>query len=524
MSEEIKKILNNNEVDNIEVEAEKTGEVEFDPFLRWMVLLTVIIGTFLGSLDQTIVNLALPKIINDFSITVTAAAWIGTAYILANAVFVPIWGKLGDMIGRKKVYLTGFTIFIIGSVLAGLSWNLSSMIVFRIIQALAISANYPTAMAIIAVTFPEKKERAQALGIWSASFGIAAIFGPLIGGPLIDNFGWRSVFLINLPVGIIGALMVWLFVHESKSGEGFSLKKFDWRGSLSLGACLTALVLVLNQGLSWGWFSNYSLLCYALTIFFGALFLWLEHNALDPVVDLKFFRQRTFVGALVNNFVIFMGMMGSLFLIPVFAQTFMGYDATQTGFLFMPMVAGMMLASPIGGSLTGKVDSRLVIFISTIISAVGFFMFMNIDVRSGPWDIALPLFIMAFGMGFGMAPRTAVITNSVPPSEVGVASSVLALGRNIAGAFGIAVFSTILTDSINNNVLEISQNSILHSISQIDFAKFSALITLDAQISAYRTVFLVSATIVLLGSFTAFLLKRDTHKAAVPKEKIFIEQ
>ena len=144
-----------------------------------MVLITVIVGTFLGRLDQTVVNLALPKIIGDFNITVTSAGWIATAYILANAIFVPIWGKLGDTIGRKKVYLWDFTIFIFGSVLAGLAWNLSSMIVFRVIQAIASSADYPTAMAIIAVTFPSGKERAQALGIWSSSFASAIVFGPL---------------------------------------------------------------------------------------------------------------------------------------------------------------------------------------------------------------------------------------------------------------------------------------------------------------------------------------------------------
>ena len=154
--------------------------------LKWWILATVIIGTFLGRLDQSIVNLALPTIINDFGITVSAASWIATAYIIANAVFVPVWGKLGDTIGRKKVYMMGFSIFILGSVLAGFAWNLNSMIVFRVIQAIASSADYPTAMAIIAVTFKQGRERAQALGIWSASFAAASVFGPLLGGPLID--------------------------------------------------------------------------------------------------------------------------------------------------------------------------------------------------------------------------------------------------------------------------------------------------------------------------------------------------
>src|SRR5471030_1410146 len=185
--------------------------------LRWWILLTVIIGTFLGRLDQTIVNLALPKIIQDFGITISSAGWIATAYILANAIFVPIWGKLGDTIGRKKVYVLGFSIFILGSVLAGISWNLSSMIIFRVIQAIAGSADYPTAMAILAVTFKQGKERAQALGIWSSSFAAAIVFGPLLGGPLIDNFGWRSVFLINLPIGVLGIIMAMIFINESRN-------------------------------------------------------------------------------------------------------------------------------------------------------------------------------------------------------------------------------------------------------------------------------------------------------------------
>ena len=199
--------------------ADNNGQKSTIGRYRWMILITVIVGTFLGRLDQTIVNLALPKIISDYRITVTSAGWIATAYILANAIFVPIWGKLGDTIGRKKVYLWGFAIFIFGSVLAGFAWNLSSLIVFRVIQAIAGSADYPTAMAILAVTFPSGKERAQALGIWSSSFAAAVVFGPLIWGPLIDNFGWRSVFLINLPVGFIGIIMA----GRTRSGSSGSL-------------------------------------------------------------------------------------------------------------------------------------------------------------------------------------------------------------------------------------------------------------------------------------------------------------
>lgn len=477
---------------------------------QWLILITVIVGTFLGRLDQTIVNLALPKIIQDFGITVSSAGWIATAYILANAIFVPVWGKLGDTIGRKKVYILGFCIFIVGSVLAGLAWNLSSMIVFRIIQAIAGSADYPTAMAIIAVTFPPGKQRTQALGIWSSSFAAAAVFGPLIGGPLIDNFSWRSVFLINLPVGLLGLFMALRFIKESVSEK--KTQVFDWWGAITLGASLSALVLVLDKGLDWGWLSAKSISAYAFMIFFAGLFYRIEKNISEPIVDFKFFKIGTFVNTLVNNFVVFMGMMGGIFLIPVFASTFLGLDATGTGLLFMPMAFMMMIASPLGGHFSGKVQPRYIIAASTAVAAIGLYLFSFLDPRSTVWAIMIPLSVMAFGLGFGMAQRTSLIASIVPQHEVGVASSILALVRNIAGAFGIALFGTILTTKTETNVLTIAHNSVLHDQSAI--SQFISLIILKAQVMAYGTVFQVSAVIVMSGAFLALLIKVKEKKGA----------
>ncbi len=484
--------------------------------LRWWILLTVIVGTFLGRLDQTIVNLALPKIINDFGISVAAAGWIATAYILANAVFVPIWGKLGDTIGRKKVYILGFAIFILGSVLAGLSWNLSSMIVFRVIQAIAGSADYPTAMAILAVTFKEGKERAQALGIWSSSFAAAAVFGPLLGGPLIDNFGWRSVFLVNLPIGILGIVMALRFINESRN-ESLATKpvSFDWWGSLSLGGMLSVLMLVLDQGSSWGWLSVGSLICYFLIIFLFTLFIKIEKTAEDPIVDLRFFKIPAFVNALVNNFIIFMGMIGGIFLIPIFAQTFLGYNATQSGYLFIPMAAALMLAAPIGGALTGKVESRYVIFWSTIVAAVGIYFFSFLDPKSSAFAIMIPLAVMAFGMGFGMAQRTNIVASVVSPNEIGIASSILALVRNIAGAFGIAIFGTILTSRVYTNVLSINNFSAVHSVNPINIRKYVGLVELKAQVNAYDYVFLIASVLVFLGAFAVLFMKVKNERTDI---------
>ena len=485
--------------------------------LKWLVLLTVIIGTFLGSLDKMIVGLAVPKIISDFHITVSAAGWISTAYILANAVFVPIWGKLGDTWGRKKVYVIGFTVFIIGSIFAGLSWNLGSMLVFRIIQAVASSADYPTAMAIIAVKFKEGKERAQALGIWSSAFAASTVFGPLIGGPLIDNFGWRSVFLVNLPVGLIGLFMALTFIDESVSEQ--KTKRFDWGGAMALGGALSALVLVLDKGLDWGWLSTESIIAYAAIIVCSIAFYLIEKRHPEPIVDLKFFSNSIFVNTLINNAIIFMAMMGAVFLVPIFAQTFLGYNATETGYLFMPMAAGLLIAAPLGARLMGKIEARYVIAASTAIAGMGIYMLSWLDPRSGPLVIAIPMFLFTFGMGFGMSQRTNIIASTVPKREIGVASSVLALVRNVSGAFGIAIFSTMLTNFIKNNVLTVARMSDLYVHTPQAIGEFTALVTLKAQITAYTTIFHVSAIIMFIGAILSLWIKVDKKEEM---EEVFV--
>jgi DHA2 family multidrug resistance protein len=430
---------------------------------RWWVLATVIFGTFLGRLDQTVVNLALPKIISDFSITVTDAAWISTAYILANAVFVPVWGKLGDTAGRKRIYLIGFIGFIIASGLCAIAWNLSSMIIFRIIQGFAVSADYPTAMAILTITFTDMKERAQALGIWSGAFAVASVFGPLIGGPLIDNFNWRAVFFINIPLGIIGLFLAIFFISESVGAKRSA--SFDWWGSSALGAALFTLTLVLDQGQTWGWLSVASIFCYAGTFLFAALFYFVELHVPEPIIDFKFFKIGAFVNTLANNFIVFMALIGAIFLIPIFAETFLGYNATQTGYLFIPLAIALMIGAPLGGQLIGKVRPGYVIFVSTFFSGVSMYFLSYIDPRTTALQISIPLSFLAFALGFGMAQRTNIVAVVVPQDEIGEASAILALVRNISGAFGVAIFSTILNNAINGNVLQIAGQSVLRSMS-----------------------------------------------------------
>ncbi len=472
----------------------------------WIVLVTVMVGTLLIGLDRTVVNLGLPGMISDFGITVSSAGWIATAYILSNAVFVPVFGKLGDKLGNRDIYLWSFVGFTVISVGAGLAWNLPSMIFFRALQGLVGAAIYPTAMALIAKTFDDPTARTQALGIWSASFAVSSVLGPLIGGPLIDNFSWRWLFYINLPVGILGIFMtIWYLPHDkpvdTKPG-------FDYKGAMALAVALSSLVLVLDKGRDWGWLSLTSITTYILVLAFLFIFYYIEKHEDDPVVDLKLFTNPIYSNILILSLISFGGMMGAMFLLPVFAQTYLGLDATQTGLIFIPMALAMFVAAPLGGKLSQIIPLRYLVAVGMAISAFGIYLFSGLDVKTTVYDLMLPLVVFATGLGLGMAPMTAAATNSVPNNEVGVASAVLNLTRNIAGAVGIAFFSTILANIIESNVLRLGQDVVINTPSPQVMQEVTALIILKAQIMAYGEVFLIAAGIMALGVIVALFLRQ----------------
>jgi len=472
----------------------------------WIVLATVMVGTLLIGLDKTVVNLGLPGMISDFGISVSNAGWIATAYIISNAVFVPVFGKLGDKLGNRDIYLWSFIGFTVISVGAGLAWNLSSMIFFRALQGLVGAAIYPTAMALIAKTFDDPTARTQALGIWSASFAVSAVLGPLIGGPLIDNFSWRWLFYINLPVGILGIFMTLWYLPHDKPVD--TIPGFDYKGSMALAVALSSLVLVLDKGRDWGWLSLASITAYVIMVAFSFIFYYTEKHAKDPVIDLKLFTNPIYSNILVLSFISFGGMMGAMFLLPVFAQTYLGLDATHTGMIFIPMALTMFVAAPLGGKLSQIVPLRYLMAVGMGISAFGIYLFSGLDVKTTVFDLSLPLIVFAAGLGLGMAPMTAAATNSVPTNEVGVASAVLNLTRNIAGAVGIAFFSTILANLVESNVLQLGQNAIVNSTDPQVLHTVSALIILKAQVMGYGEVFVVASTIMALGVVVALFLRQ----------------
>jgi DHA2 family multidrug resistance protein len=469
------------------------------------------VGTLLIGLDRTVVNLAVPKVISDFGITVTAAAWIATAYIITNAVFVPVFGKLGDLFGNRVIYLWSFNGFIVVSLLAGLAWNFDSLVFFRAAQGLVGAAVYPTAMSLIAKSFGDPKKRAQALGIWSSSFAVSAIIGPLLGGYLIDHFSWRMIFYINLPIGVAGLLMTLFFLpHDAPVERG----KFDWFGSILLAGAITAMVLVLDQGQSWGWSSYASIACYVSTVVFGYLtYLW-ETRHTHPIIDFKLFQNPIIVSVLAVSFISFGGMMGAMFLLPVFTQTFLGYDAIKTGLLFVPMGLTLPIFAPLGARLAQSIHPRYTVSFGMVTAALSFYLLHWLDPAMTYFNFVIPLCLFGAGLGLGMAPLTNASTTAVPVHEVGMSSGLLNLARNIGGAFGIAIFGTLLTNATNANVLNVAAHSVIRSSDPVIIKEGTALIILKADLLAYGTVFEVAAGAMVFGGLLALLLLKANSSAS----------
>jgi len=465
------------------------------------------VGTLLIGLDRTVVNLAMPKIMGDFSITVTTATWIATSYIISNAIFVPVFGKLGDLFGNRVIYLWSFVGFIVVSMLAGFAWGFSSLVFFRILQGLVGAAVYPTAMSLIAKSFADPKARAQALGIWSSSFAVSAVIGPLLGGYLVDNFSWRWVFFINLPIGIAGLIMTLIFLPHDRPGERGT---FDWFGAVLLSGFISSLVLVVDRGQDWGWLSLTSGLCYLGIVVFGVLTHQWETRHTHPIIDFKFFRNPVIVSVLIVSFLSFGGMMGAMLLLPVFAQTFLHYTATQSGYLFVPMALALPIFAPLGARLASSFNPRYTVSFGMALSALGLFLLMHLDPAMTSVDFILPLVLFGAGLGLGMAPLTSAATTSVPLHEVGMSSGLLNLTRNIGGAFGIAIFGTILSNATSANVLLVAQNSHILGSTPAILGEAAQLIILKAEILSYGTVFGYAALSMLIGGLIALFFLRTT--------------
>jgi DHA2 family multidrug resistance protein len=412
---------------------------------RWWVLANIMIGTFMAVLDATIVNVALTKIMAVFGVTIDRVEWVVTAYMLVFAVMLPTSGWVADHFGYKRTYLMALFIFTLGSFLCSLAWNENALIFFRIIQGTGAGFMMPVGMAIVTREFPPE-QRGTALGFWAVASAASVSLGPMIGGYLVTNFAWHTIFDVNVPVGIIGIIATIIIQREYKTER---TRSFDLTGFLAVAVFLTFLLLALTGGnSSWntgGWTSTYILTCFALSAIGLVVFLIVEFSVKHPLIELRLLKNHNFGLSNLILFIFGLGMFGSTFLLPLYLQNALGYTAFQAGLVFLPVGILQGLLSPIAGLLSDRINPKIPGSIGIVLMALSFYLNYFLSPFSEHAQIATALYIRGFAMGLLFTPLSTLALSEIPREKMAQASGMFNVIRQIGGSFGVAIMGTMLT-------------------------------------------------------------------------------
>src|SRR5438477_4782713 len=409
----------------------------------WLIAVSVMFATFMEVLDTTVVNVSLPHIAGNLSATIDEATWALTSYLVANAIILPMTGWLASRFGRKRLLMLSVVGFTASSFLCGLAPTLSMLIVFRVLQGATGGALQPLSQAVLLEAFPPK-DRGKAMGFWGLGIVVAPILGPVLGGWLTDNYSWRSVFYINIPVGVASIVMTKMFIFDPPYLRQES-RRIDYWGIGMLALGIGALQIVLDKGQEEDWFSSHLITALA---FVSAVTLVLlvvhELRTDDPVVDLRVFKARSYaVGVFLMTIVGFV-LYGSMVLLPIMLQTLLGYPPLQAGIAMAPRGVGSFFMMPLTGVMTGKFDPRKLLASGLMIGGLTLIWLSRLNLQAGYWDIFWPQLIQGAGMALLFVPLTTIAMDRIPREKMGYATSLFNLMRNIGGSIGIATTGTML--------------------------------------------------------------------------------
>ncbi|WP_203594174.1 MFS transporter, partial [Streptomyces sp. SID9124] len=408
---------------------------------RMLVLAICCMSLLIVSLDTTALNVALPAMRRELDASVAGMQWTIDAYTLVLASLLMLAGSTADRIGRRKVFMAGLVLFTLGSALCSLAPNLEALIAFRMVQAVGGSMLNPVAMSIITNTFTDPRERARAIGVWGAVVGISMAAGPVVGGGLVDSVGWRSIFWVNLPVGLAALLLTWRYVPESRAHRA---RRPDPVGQLLVITLLGSLTYAIIEAPQKGWTSGEILLFAGLAAAALAGLLVYEPRRTDPLIDLRFFRSVPFSGATVIAVSAFAALGGFLFLNTLYLQDVRGLSALDAGLYTLPMAAVVCLLSPLSGRLVASRGPRVPLLIAGSAMAVSGLMLAAFDAETG--TVSMFAAYVLFGLGFGSvnAPITNTAVSGMPRSQAGVAAAVASTSRQIGQTLGVAVIGAVL--------------------------------------------------------------------------------
>ena len=483
----------------------------------------LLLGLLLAALDQTIVATALPTIVSDLG-GLEHLSWVVTAYLLASTAATPLWGKLGDQYGRKKLFQTAVVIFLIGSALCGIAQNMPQLIGFRALQGLGGGGLIVLSMAIVGDLVPPR-ERGRYQGLFGAVFGGTSVLGPLLGGLFTEHLSWRWVFYINLPVGVVALVVIAVALHIPFRAEHHVI---DYLGTFLIASVATSLVLVASLGGNiWAWDSPQIIGLALLGALLTVAFVRVERKAAEPVLPLKLFRIRTFTLAAVISFVVGFAMFGAMTYLPTFLQVVQGVSPTLSGVHMLPMVAGLLLASTVSGQIVSR-TGRWKVFpvLGCAVTAVGLMLLHQLDEHSSTAEMSVYFFVFGAGLGLVMQILVLIVQNAVSYEDLGVATSGATFFRSIGAAFGVAVFGTVFASLLGRKLIDalagrqlppgVSADALKadpRGIAQLPSALRPSV--LHAYASAITDVFLFAAPVAVLGFVLAWFLREDPLRASV---------
>jgi EmrB/QacA subfamily drug resistance transporter len=410
----------------------------------WLTLLAVALGVIMVMLDGTVVAIANPVIGRDLGASLSDLQWITSGYLLALAVFLITAGKLGDLFGHKRVFLVGIAGFALTSLAIGLTSSIGVLIALRVLQGLFGALLQPAALALLRAAFPAERLN-MAIGIWGAAIGMSSAAGPIVGGLLVENVSWQSVFFINVPVGIV-ALLVGLWVVKESRAE--SLSKIDVPGVLLLSGAMFCLVWMIIKAPSYGWGDIKTLAFLAGAVVLGVAFVIWQRRAVEPLLPLSLFHNASVsIGTALMVLMAF-SMFGAMFFLTFYFQGVHGLSPLQSGLRMLPMSAGMMIASPLAGFALSKFGPRVPIALGMLITATSMFLLSRLGLEAGYLDTAIPFALLAFGLSPVMVGATEVIVGNSPEELSGVAGGMQQSAMQVGGSLGTAVLGALITAKV----------------------------------------------------------------------------
>jgi EmrB/QacA subfamily drug resistance transporter len=409
---------------------------------RWWALGAMCFALFMIMLDNTVVNVALPSIQRSLNASTASLEWTVNAYTLSFAVLLVTGGRLGDLFGRRKVFLAGVVIFALSSGAIGFSPSDTWLVGWRAVQGMGSALMMPATLSIITNAFPAA-ERGKAIGTWAGVSAMALAIGPVVGGFLVESVSWQSIFFLNLPVAV-GAIVVALFAVRESRDETVA-RTVDIPGVLVLTVGLAALVLALVEGNAWHWGSTRELALFAIAALALVSFPIIERRQPAPMVDFKFFRSRTFMGANMVAFIVSFAMLAMFFFMALYMQNILGYSPLQAGVRFLPSTLMIVLIAPLAGRLADRVGPRPLMTFGLACVSGSLFWQSHITVASGYAQLLPGFVLMGVGMAFVMSPMSMAAMNSVEQTKAGVASGILSMNRMVGGTFGVAVLGAMVS-------------------------------------------------------------------------------